>query len=77
MVINTKFNKGEKAVIIDNDVIKTLEIIEILYDNYGVKYNLLKSKALSMMDKDIVTTRREDDCFKSIQELADFYKANL
>jgi len=76
MIINTKFDKGEKAVIIDNDAIKTLEIIEILYDNYGVKYNLLKSKALTMMDKDIITTRREDDCFKSIQELADFYKAN-
>lgn len=76
MIINTKFDKGEKAVIIDNDGIKTLEIIEILHDNYGVKYNLLKSKALSMMDKDIITSRREDDCFKSIQELADFYKAN-
>ena len=76
MIINTKFDKGEKAVIIDNDGVKTLEIIEILYDNYGVKYNLLKSKALTMMDKDIITTRREDDCFKSIQELADFYKAN-
>ena len=76
MIINTKFDKGEKAVIIDNDGIKTLEIIEILYDNYGVKYNLRKSKALTMMDKDIITMRREDDCFKSIQELADFYEAN-
>ncbi len=76
MVINTKFDKGEKAVIIDNDGIKTLEIIEILYDRYGIKYNLLKSKALTMMDKNQTITRREDDCFKSIQELADFYKAN-
>ena len=77
MVINTKFDKGEKAVIIDNDGIKTLEIIEVLYDKYGVKYNLLKSKALTMMDKDIITMRREEECFKSIQELADFHKTNL
>jgi hypothetical protein len=75
MRIETKFDVGENAVIIDNNIIITIPVYNISYINKTIRYEFMTSKALSMMDKDIIIHRDEKECFKSINELTQYYES--
>lgn len=74
MTIETKFNKGETAFIIENNDIVSFPVDGIEYKNGTITYSFIKRKALTLMDKDIVVYRDEKNCYKSIDELSNFYK---
>ena len=75
MIIETKFNKGQNAFIIENDGIISLPVHRIEFKDETISYTFLKSKALTMIDRDSFIYRDEKDCFKSIDELSFFYKS--
>lgn len=77
MTIETRFNKGQTAFIIENDGIISLPVHGIEFKNWIISYTFLKSKALTMADRDNIIYRDEKDCFKSIDELANFYKTKV
>lgn len=77
MTIETKFNKGEKAFIIENDEIICLPVQGIYYSNGSISYSFITSKAVTSMDKDSIAYKDEKKCFKSIDELSNFHKALL
>jgi len=79
MKIDTKFNVGDKVVTINYNVITTLEISAIECNktkNYLIiRYILLVSKSIDLSSKDLTVVKDERECFKSVQEIADFYKS--
>lgn len=75
MKIETKFNVGENAVIINDNRIAIFPVHGITYTNRTIHYEFIVSKALSMMDKDKIIYRDEEDCFKSIDELVKYYES--
>lgn len=77
MTITTKFDKGEKAFIIDENRIVCLPVVSISYNSGTVSYSFRAREALTSLDSDKVIHRDEPHCFKSIDELADFYKVAL
>lgn len=74
MIIQTKFEQGENAFIIYGDKIIKCAIDRISYRYKTIYYSFTVSKGATMMDKDKETEREESECFKSIDELANFYK---
>lgn len=76
MKIETKFDVGENAVIINNNRIITIPVHSISYTNKTIHYEFITSKALSMMDRDEIIYRDEEDCFKSINELTKYYESH-
>lgn len=74
MKIETKFDKGETAFIIENDEIVSFPVNGILYEHGTISYSFIKSKALTLMDKDSIIYRDEKKCFKSIDELTNYYR---
>ena len=76
MIIKTKFEIGEKVVLIDNNIIITLPVKEIEYVHRTIFYLFCKSKAATMLDNDIIIQRCESECFKSVDELAEYYERN-
>lgn len=74
MTITTKFDGGQEVFVIDNNEVKKMPIVSIETRNKDVSYTLLKQKAFSMMDKDVTIVRDEENCFSTIDQLADFYK---
>lgn len=74
MKIETKFEIDEKVVTIDNNSIVILPVIGIEYVFKRIRYTLLKYKAVNFGDKNGVTIKDEDECFKSIKELAEYYE---
>lgn len=76
MIIETKFEIGEKVVLIDSNQIITLPVQDIEYVRGNIKYSFCKSKGLTMMDRDIIIDRYENQCFKSIKELSEYYESN-
>lgn len=75
MIIETRFDVDEKTVIIDNDKIITLPVAYIEYTNKSVRYFFCTSKALTSMDKDRYVCKDENECFKSIKELGEYYES--
>lgn len=75
MKIETKFDVGETVVTISNDKIVTLPVISFEHNSVykSTKYTLLKYEASNFGDKDEVVIKSEDECFKSLKELTDFY----
>ena len=74
MTIETKFDKGEKAYIINYDKVICLPVNGIEYNNGTINYSFISSKAVTGMDKDTVIYRSEESCFKSITDLANYYE---
>ena len=74
MTIETRFNKGEYAFIIENNKIIFLPVEEIEYSNKTIIYSFITSRAITSLDKDKIVHRDEADCYKSIDELANQYK---
>jgi hypothetical protein len=74
MKIETKFNIGENAFIIDNDKIISLPINGIEYISKTITYSFRIRTASSLIDKDKIIFREEANCYKSIDELSTFYK---
>lgn len=74
MKIETKFEIGENVVLINYNKIITLPIKEVEYINRIIRYSFCSSKASSSMDKDIIIYRDEDECFKSIKDLGEYYE---
>jgi len=77
MIIKTKFEIGEKVVLIDNNIIITLPVKEIEYVQRKIFYLFCKSKAVTTLDNDIIIQRCESECFKSAFELAEYYERNI
>jgi len=74
MKIETKFEIGENAVLIDCDKIITLPVKGVEYINRTIRYYFCSSKAATNLDKDTIIYRDEDECFKSIKELGEYYE---
>ena len=74
MTIETLFNKGDKVILIENDKITSFPVKDISYKSGTITYSFVKSKACTSMDEDTIIYRDEKNCFKSIDELANFYK---
>lgn len=77
MKIETKFSVGEIITTIEHDSIKQFPITEIQIYVTGkikIRYVLLKSKAINFGDNDSVVTKDEDECFKSLRELYEYYQ---
>lgn len=77
MNIETKFNIGEKVILIDNDKIVSLPVIDIEYTHKTIHYTFCSKKGLTMMDRDTIIYRDEEECFKNIMELVEFYQKEL
>lgn len=75
MKIETKFDVDENVITIHNDSIVTLPVKSFEYNSIykSTKYTLLKYKAVNFGDKDGVVVKSEDECFKSLKELTEFY----
>ena len=76
MTITTKFDKGEKAFIIDEDKIVCLPVVSISYNSGTVSYSFKAREALTLLNSDKVIHRDEPHCFKSIDELANYYRVS-
>ena len=76
MTITTKFDKGEKAFIIDEDKIVCLPVVSISYNSGTVSYSFKAREALTLLDSDKVIHRDEPHCFNSIDELANYYRVS-
>jgi hypothetical protein len=74
MKIETKFDKGENAVIINDNKIITLQVYNISYVHNTINYSFMLSKAPTLMDNDKIIYKDEAECFKSIKELAEYYE---
>lgn len=74
MTIETKFNQGENVFFIENNDIVSFPVDGIEYKNGTITYSFIKSKALTLMDRDNVVYKDEKNCYKSIDELSNFYK---
>lgn len=75
MKIETKFEIGENVVLINYDKIITLPVKGIEYSNKTIQYYFSSNKAATTMDKDIIIYRDEDECFKSVKELSEYYES--
>lgn len=73
MIIETRFEIGEKVVLINHDKIITLPVKDIEYLNGKVRYSFCETKATTSLDKDRIIYRDEEDIFRSINQLADYY----
>jgi hypothetical protein len=82
MTIETRFNKGETVFFIENNAIVSFPVRgieyrgghEVIQKNGTITYSFLTSKAPTSLDKDRIVYKNENECFKSIDELANFYK---
>ena len=74
MIIETKFDKGDVVFVIEDDDIISLPVMKVSYEDGVVLYSFLKRKSTTLMDRDIIIHRAQKNCFKSIDELATFYK---
>lgn len=74
MVINTKFNFDDNVFIIHNDQIIKRSVVGVSTQNQNIYYNIRISKALSMLDKDIIVLKDESSCFSTIEEMCKFYE---
>ena len=79
MKIDTRFNVNDIVVTINYDKVTALQIESISCiktKNYlAIRYTLLVSKGISFDSKDVTVVKDENECFKSVQDLADFYKS--
>lgn len=73
MKIETRFEIDEEVILIDSNKIVILSVKDIQYTNKTVKYSFLVSSAVSLLDKDKIIYRDEDECFKSAAELIEYY----
>ncbi len=69
MEIKTRFDFGDKVLIIHDNQIVRCKINDISYFNGRITYQLLISESLTMMDRDITTQREEEDVVKEFEEL--------
>ena len=70
MTIETKYNKNDKVMIIENNKIISVTVYVIMYNNGRVQYDLLIKKALTLMDKDYSVIRDEEDVYANVEEIA-------
>lgn len=75
MIIETRFEIGEKVVLIDCNIIISLPVKSIEYVNRIIRYSFCTSKAVTNIDSDKIIHRDESECFKSIKELAEYYES--
>tara|TARA_Y100000588_G_C14170700_1_gene889022 strand:+ start:459 stop:704 length:246 start_codon:yes stop_codon:yes gene_type:complete len=74
MKIETKFNKGDKVWTIENDEIVQFPVQDVQYKYGSVSYELETYKSQTIgLDKDRSIMRNEEECFGSIQDLADHF----
>ena len=75
MLIETKFDIDESVVTIDRDEIIVLTVQSLEYSSVynSVKYTLLKYKSINFGDKDTTVVKSENECFKSLDELVEYY----
>lgn len=77
MKIETKFNIGDNVyTILDNNIV-CHPVTSIQYMSGEVAYTLLIRESETLMDKNKYATFSESSCFKSIDDLADYYKAKF
>ena len=74
MTIETKFDKGQKVFLIDNDEIISLPVNGVEYKNGTITYSFIKHKSQTLMDKDTVVYRDEERCFGSIENMVERFK---
>lgn len=78
MTIQTKYRIGDSVVFVYNNEIVTLEVDSISVECnrkwQTVQYTFLINKATNSLDNDETFTVDEEDCFESIDELAEYYK---
>lgn len=74
MIIETKFNKGDKVYVIHNDEIRYMPIRSITATSWGaIVYELIEAKAATSLDSDRLITRSEELCFPALQGIVDYY----
>jgi hypothetical protein len=73
MKIETKFDVCDPVVFIYNDEIISRTIYAIEYLNRTIQYQIRISKGFTNLDKDNYVTLREDQCFKTLKELYEYY----
>jgi hypothetical protein len=75
MTIDTKFNIKDVAFFIEGNEIVSFPVYGIEYKRGSVVYSFMKRKSQTLMDNDSILYIEEKSCFRSIDELADFYKS--
>lgn len=73
MELESRFNEGDNVVIIYESKLVRVSVKRIAYRYGSFYYTFLLGKALTMMDKDKEIEKKESECFKTIQQLADYY----
>jgi DNA polymerase III alpha subunit (gram-positive type) len=78
MNIQTKYEIGQKLFLIENDKIQSFKVNKIEAKTYNITscciiYSFITSKGLTLMDKDHIIYRSEDECFPSIEDLTKSY----
>ena len=74
MIIETKFNTGEKVVFINGGSIITRKVTQIAYRYGAIYYTFVITKAISMSDRDTEVEMDQRDCWGTVKELAEFYE---
>ncbi|MEA5461551.1 hypothetical protein VB796_20965 [Arcicella sp. LKC2W] len=74
MTIETRFNLKEIAFFIHNNDIVSFPVYGIEYKHGRITYSFMERKSQTLMDNDSIIHIEEKRCYKSIDELAEFYK---
>ncbi len=69
MIIETKFNKGDNVLILNDSKLLKLPVKNIEFLNGAVYYSFLICPAATSLDRDEWEQKREDECFANIDEL--------
>jgi hypothetical protein len=81
MTIQTKYNMGDSLFFIRNNEILKRKIrlinVSIGEFNTSIEYEFLVEEKITMLDKDTICVRDEVSCFKTIEELTEYFKAKL
>lgn len=80
MKIETKFNVGEEVFTIENNGIQKFPVKDIQVHVTAftkIRYALLKSRSVNFGDNDSVTTKDEEECFKSLNDMIEYYNQKI
>lgn len=79
MEFKVRFDVSQMVITINNNSIVQLPVSHFEYSSARkqARYTLTVSKGIGFGDKDLTIEKDEDECFESINELAEYYRNKL